>query len=79
MSSLTCTKKWQSRAHNNKFDAMLTAHGQLSRRIGPLLPTVDGVNPKCVQAYFCGGDNATKWIMTHGVKNYSSIKKKEIL
>ena len=77
MSSLTCTKKWQSRAHNNKFDAMLTAHGQLSRRIGPLLPTVDGVNPKCVQAYFCGGDDATKWRMTHGVKNYTSIKEKK--
>ena len=65
MLSLTCTKKWQSRAHNNKFDAMLTAHGQLSQRIGPLLPTVDGVNPKCVQAYFCGGDDTTKWRMTH--------------
>ena len=49
MSSLTCTKKLQSRAHNSKFDAIHTAHGQLSQRIGPLLPTVDGVNPKCVQ------------------------------
>ena len=77
MSSLTCKNKWQSRAYNNKFDAMLTAHGQLSRRIGPLLPTVDGINPKCVQVYFCGGDDATKWRMTHGVKNYTSIKKKK--
>ena len=76
MSSLTCKNKWQTRAHNNKFDAMLTAQGQLMRRIGPLLPTVDGVNPKCVQAYFCGGDNATKWRMRNGVKNNFSKKEK---
>ena len=56
---------------------MLTAHGQLSQRIGPLLPTVDGVNPKCVQAYFCGSDNATKWRMIHGVKNNASRKEKK--
>jgi hypothetical protein len=76
MSSFTCKNKWQTRAHNNKFDAMLTAQGQLMRRIGPLLPTVDGVNPKCVQAYFYGGDDATKWRMTNGVKNNFSKKEK---
>ena len=76
MSSLTCKNKWQTRAHNNKFDAMLTAQGQLMQRVGPLLPIVDEVNLKCVQAYFCGGDDATKRRMTNGVKNNFSTKEK---
>ena len=46
------------------------------RRTGPLLPTVDGLNPKCMQAYFCGGDDATKWRMKNGVKNNFSKKER---
>ena len=77
MSSLTCTNKWQTRTHNNAFECMLTAQGQLLRRIGPLLPPVNGTNPKCIQAYFFGGENATKWRIKNGVKNNITEKERE--
>ena len=64
---------WKSRANNNTQESMLTANGQLFRRIGSLLPR-DGQQPKCVQTYFYGGEEATKW----RIKNAKlSVPKKE--
>ena len=74
MSSLTAQRGWQSRVHNNKMDAMLTSGGQLFRRIGSLHP-VEGERPKCVQTYFYGGAEATKWRMQNIRKNVTSDKK----
>ena len=62
MSFLSAKKGWRSRTHNNKMNSMLTAGGQLFRRMGSLLPE-HGKTPKCIQTYFYGGDEATKWRM----------------
>ena len=62
MSSLACEKGWRTRVHNNKMEAMLTAQGQLLRRIGPLIPR-ENERPKCIQAYFYGDDQATAFRM----------------
>ena len=77
MSSLTCNNKWQTRVYNNTCESMLTAQGQLLRRIGPILPTDDGKPLKCVQAYFVGDETATKWRMHHSVKRNISNAEKE--
>ena len=69
MSSLTCNNKWQTRVYNNTCESMLTAQGQLLRRVGPMLPTNDGKPLKCVQAYFVSEETATHWRMHHSVKN----------
>ena len=74
MSSLAAKKGWTSRTHNNKMDAMLTAGGQLFRRVGALLPS-DGQSPKCVQTYFYGGDEATKWRMINSRKKFPPNEK----
>ena len=66
--SITAQHGWRNRAHNNKMDSMLTAGGQLLRRAGPLI-TGDGEQPKCVQIYFYGGNEATKWWMLNTRKN----------
>ena len=64
MCSLTASKGWRTRAHNNKMTSMLTAGGQLFRRLGSLMPQEGGQpQPKCVQTYFYGGVEATKWRM----------------
>ena len=69
MSSLTCNNKWQTRVYNNTCESMLTAQGQLLRRVGSMLLTGDGKPVKCVQAYFVGEEIATHWRMIHSVKN----------
>ena len=52
---------------------MLTAGGQLFRRVGSMLPTgVDGEQPKCVQTYFYGGDEATQYRIQNTRKNISN-------
>ena len=76
MSSLTCNNKWQTRVYNNTCESMLTAQGQLLRRVGPMLPTDDGKPLKCVQAYFVGEETATYWRMYHSVKNTISSKER---
>ena len=62
MSSLVCEKGWTNRAHNNKVDAMLTASGQLFRRIGLSTPA-KGETPKCMQTCFLWGEQVTTWRM----------------
>ena len=62
MSSVAAKNGWKTRTHNNKMDSMLTAGGQLFRRMGSLVP-IDGERPKCIQTYFYGGEDATKWRM----------------
>ena len=62
MSSLVCEKGWKNRAHNNKINLMLTASGQLFRRVGPLT-AAEGETSKCVQTCFYGGEQATAWHM----------------
>jgi hypothetical protein len=62
MSSLVAQHGWKNRTHGNKMESMLTCGGQLFRRVGSLLPA-DGERPKCVQTYFYGGEEATKWRM----------------
>ena len=76
MSSLTCNNKWQTRVYNNTCESMLTAQGQLLRRVGPMLPTDDGKPLKCVQAYFVGEETATYWRMYHSVKNTISSEER---
>ena len=75
MSSITATKGWRSRTHNKKMDSMLTSGGQLFRRVGSMLP-VQGEQPKCVQTYFYGGDEATKWRILNTKRNISSRSEK---
>lgn len=71
MCSLTAQHGWRSRTPNKKQDSMLTAGGQLLRRVGSLLPA-DGERPKCVQTYFYGGKEATDWRMLNIRKKVSS-------
>ena len=71
MCSVIAKRGWRSRAHDNKTDSMLTASGQLLRRAGPLIPG-DGEQPKCVQTYFYGGDEVTKWRMMNMKKKISA-------
>ncbi|KAL7448797.1 hypothetical protein ACHAWC_000934, partial [Mediolabrus comicus] len=59
MCSVAAEKGWKNRCNNNKTDCMLTASGQLYRRIGPLQPK-QGENPKCVQCFFYGPEEAAK-------------------
>ena len=40
MCSVTAQKGWTSRTHNGKMSSMLTAGGQLFRRVGSMLPAV---------------------------------------
>ena len=51
---------WKSRTLNYKMEAMLTSGGQLIRKIGPLLP-LDRQQPKCLQIYFYGSQEAAKF------------------
>ena len=74
MCSITAQHGWRNRAHNNKMDSMLTAGGQLLRRAGPLIPG-DGEQPKCVQTYFYGGDEATKWRMLNTKKTIANSER----
>ena len=74
MSSVTATQKWRNRAHNGKMEAMLTAGGQLLRRAGPLI-AANGERPKCVQTYFYGGDEATKWRLINTRKTMTGEEK----
>ena len=69
MSSITAQKGWRSRTPNKKMDAMLTSGGQLFRRVGSMLPNENGKQPKCVQTYFYGGDDATKYRILNTRKN----------
>lgn len=41
---------------------MLTAQGKLFQRVGSLIPH-NKETPKCIQTYFYGGDEATKYWM----------------
>jgi hypothetical protein len=75
MCSVTAKGGWKSRTPNNKQESMLTANGQLFRRIGSLLPR-DGEQPKCVQTYFYGGDEATKWRIKNTRKKIPSLKER---
>jgi len=59
MCSVAAEKGWKNRCNNNKTDCMLTASGQLYRRVGPLQPK-QGENPKCVQCFFYGPEEAAK-------------------
>ena len=76
MSSITATKGWRSRTHNNKMESMLTSGGQLFRRVGSMLP-VQGEQPKCVQTYFYGGDEATKWRILNTRRNMNRSEKRQ--
>ena len=75
MCSVTAQKGWTSRTHNGKMSSMLTAGGQLFRRVGSMLPAVDGEHPKCVQTYFYGGDEATKWRILNTKKKIPANEK----
>ena len=75
MSSITAQKGWRSRTPNKKMDAMLTSGGQLFRRVGSMLPNENGKQPKCVQTYFYGGDDATKYRILNTRKNISAIER----
>lgn len=75
MCSVTAKHGWRNRAHKGNMDSMLTAGGQLLQRVGPLIAR-DGEQPKCVQTYFYGGDEATKWRMMNTKKRISAADNK---
>ena len=77
MSSLTCNNKWQIRVNHNTCESMLTAQGQLLRRVGLILPTDDGEPVKCVQACFVSEQTETQWRMHHSVKSNISSKEQQ--
>ncbi|KAL7550668.1 hypothetical protein ACHAWF_013888 [Thalassiosira exigua] len=72
MSSLALEKgkRWQTRAH--KLESILTASGQLIRRVGPLIPQ-GGTRPKCVQVHFYGPEDATYYRL----QNFQNIPKRQ--
>ena len=69
MCSLRADRGWRSRTPNNKMEAMLTSGGQLIRKIGPLLP-LDQQQPKCLQIYFCGAQEAVQFRMKNAKKRF---------
>ena len=75
MCSLTSKYGWKKRTHSNKSECMLTSQGQLLRRIGPLIPK-NGEPPKCIQTYFYGGTDATKWRLQNVKKAMRESEKK---
>ena len=69
MCSLRADRGWRSRTPNNKMEAMLTSGGQLIRKIGPLLP-LDQQQPKCLQIYFYGAQEAVQFRMKNAKKRF---------
>ena len=70
MCSLRAEHGWRSRTRNNKMEPMLTAGGQLIRKIGPVLP-LDEQQPKCLQIYFYGADEAAQFQMINAKLRFS--------
>ena len=71
MCSLRAEHGWRSRTPNNKMEAMLTAGGQLIRKIGPVLP-LDEQQPKCLQIYFYGAQESAQFEMINAKNRFSS-------
>ena len=74
MCSVAAEKGWKNRCNNNKTDCMLTASGQLHRRIGPLQPK-QGENPKCVQCFFYGPEEVAKHRAFNSFKGQKKTRK----
>ena len=51
------------------MEAMLTSGGQLIRKTGPLLP-LDRQQPKCLQIYFYGAQEAANFQMINAKKGF---------
>eukprot|EP00984_Skeletonema_dohrnii_P018289 scaffold8514_cov74-Skeletonema_dohrnii-CCMP3373.AAC.1 len=64
MASVVAEKGFQSRCYNKKMESMLTAGGQLLRRIGPL-EQKQGNSPRGAQCIFYGPEDAA----VHRTKN----------
>ena len=74
MSSVTAS--WRKYSH--KIDSMLTASGQLLRRIGPLRNKY-GQKPKCVQCLFFGPEEAATYRTKNAFKDQKSSKEENDL
>jgi hypothetical protein len=78
MCSVAAEKGWKNRCHNNKMECMLTASGQLHRRIGPLQPR-QGENPKSVQCFFYGPEEAAKHRANNSFGGQKKTKKEDLM
>ena len=70
MCSLRANHGWSSRTLNNKMEAMLTSGGQLIRKMGLLLP-LNQQQPKCLQVYFYGAQEAVQFQMINAKRRFS--------
>ena len=70
MCSLSADHGWSSRTPNNKMEAMLSSGGQLIRKVGPLLP-LNQQQPKCLQVYFYGAQEAAQFQMINAKRRFS--------
>ncbi|KAL7491589.1 hypothetical protein ACHAWT_004037 [Skeletonema menzelii] len=77
MSSIAAEKGFQNRCYKNKMESMLTAGGQLLRRIGPL-EQKEGKSPRGAQCIFYGPEDAALHRTKNAFKgNNNKSKKKE--
>ena len=70
MCSLRADDEWSSRTPNNKMEAKLTSGGQLIRKMGPLLP-LNQQQPKCLQVYFYGEQEAAQFQIMNAKRRFS--------
>ena len=70
MCSVRDNHGWSNRTPNNKMEAMLTSGGQLIRKMGPLLP-LNQQQPKCLQVYFYGAQEAAQFQMINTKRRFS--------
>ena len=68
--SLKADHRWSSRTPNNKMEAMQTSGGQLIGKMGPLLP-LNQQQPKCLQVYFYGAQEAAQFQMINVKRRFS--------
>ena len=76
MSSVAVEKGWQNRCHNKKMQSMLTAGGQLLRRIGPL-EQKEGNPPRGAQCLFYGAEDAAPHRINNAFKGEQKSSKKD--
>ncbi|KAL7491042.1 hypothetical protein ACHAWT_000513 [Skeletonema menzelii] len=76
MSSVAVEKGFKTRSCNNKMDGMLTAGGQLHRRIGPL-EQKEGNTPRGAQCMFYGPEDAAPHRAANAFKGKKKSKKEQ--
>ena len=77
MASVAAEKGFQTRCYKNKMESMLTAGGQLLRRIGPL-EQKEGNIPRGAQCMFYGPEDAARHRATNAFKGGQNKKKNDM-